>query len=323
MQEAQERAEYTLVARKPSFGLPTGCPICLPVYIHLKFASFPFRLDFNNTFPDSDQIPYIESGTYVAFNDENGGLIERLREDGIVDLDAAFCSLPEWISMKAMVSTWLAEAVMYELWVGSDGTSARAIYYSDLPWLIGKALFMKQVYVVKQRFGITKENAERKEAEIYKRAKIAYGALSTTLGDQTFLFERPSSLDAYLLGHVLFTVQALPESSVLRLALSEHGNLIRYAEKLKSEYLEGGSSSSVPQFHSEASSTSTRRPSNSSSKTKKQPKREKTEEEKTFRRRAKYFLVTQLVAVLVFLSVMGGYDFSEVEVDDDEGFSYD
>jgi len=51
---------------------------------------------------------------------------------------------------------------------------------------------------------------------------------------------------------------------VLRLALSEHGNLIRYAEKLKSEYLEGGSSSSVPQFHSEASSTSTRRPSNSS-----------------------------------------------------------
>lgn len=283
MQESQERADYTLIARKPSFGLPTGCPICLPVYIHLKFASFPFHLNFNNTFPDS-----------------------------------------EWISMKAMVSTWLAEAVMYELWVGSDGTSARAIYYSDLPWLIGKALFMKQVYVVKQRFGITKENAERKEAEIYKRAKIAYGALSTTLGDQTFLFERPSSLDAYLLGHMLFTLQALPESSVLRLALLEHGNLIRYAEKLKSEYLEGGSSSSVPQFHSEASSTSTRRPSNSSSKTKKQqPKREKTEEEKTFRRRAKYFLVTQLVAVLVFLSVMGGYDFSEVEVDDDEGFSYD
>ncbi|KAG5242874.1 mitochondrial outer membrane import complex protein [Salix suchowensis] len=189
MQEAQERAEYTLVARKPSFGLPTGCPICLPVYIHLKLASFPFHLNFNNTFPDSDQLPYIESGTYVAYNDENGGVIERLREDGIVDLDADFCSLPEWISMKAMVSTWLAEAVMYELWVGSDGTSARAIYYSDLPWLIGKALFMKQVYVVKQRFGITKENAERKEAEIYKRAKIAYGALSTTLGIKHFFLK--------------------------------------------------------------------------------------------------------------------------------------
>ncbi|CAK7345761.1 unnamed protein product [Dovyalis caffra] len=323
MQESLEGAEYTLVARKPSFGLPTGCPICLPVYTYLKLANLPFHLAFNNTFPDSDQIPYIESGTYVAYNDENGGVIERLKEDGIVDLDADFCSLPEWISMKAMVSTWLADAVMYELWVGSDGSSARAVYYSDLPWLIGKALFMKQVYIVKQRFGITKENAERKEAEIYKRAKIAYGALSTTLGDQTFLFERPSSLDSYLLGHVLFILQALPESSVLRSALLEHGNLMRYAEKLKPDFLEAGSSSSVPQFHSEASSTSTRRPSNSSSKTKTQPKREKTEEEKTFRRRAKYFLVTQVVAVLVFLSVMGGYDFSEVEVDDDEGFGYD
>jgi hypothetical protein len=68
--------------------------------------------------------------------------------------------------MKAMVSTWLADAIMYELWVGSDGTSARTIYQSGRPWLIGRALFMKQVYVVKQRLGITKENAERREAEV-------------------------------------------------------------------------------------------------------------------------------------------------------------
>ncbi|KAJ6857747.1 mitochondrial outer membrane import complex protein METAXIN [Populus alba x Populus x berolinensis] len=320
MQESQERAEYTVVARKPSFGLPTGCPICLPLFIYLKFSNFPFHLVFNNTFPDSDQIPYIEAGTYVACNDENGGVTKSLKEDGFVDLDTDFSSLPEWISMKAMVSTWLADAIMYELWVGSDGTSARTIYYSGLPWLIGKALLMKQVHVVKQRLGITKENAERREAEVYKREKIAFGALSTTLGDHAFLFERPSSLDAYFLGHVLFTLQAFPESSMLQSALLEHGNLIRYAEKLKTDFMEAGSSSSVVQFLSDASSTSTRR-----SKPKKQPKRERTEEEKTFRRRARYFLVTQVVAVLVFQSVMSSNDFSEVEVDEDEdeGFSYD
>ena len=43
MQESQERAEYTLVARKPSFGLPTGCPICLPLFLYLKFSNFPFH----------------------------------------------------------------------------------------------------------------------------------------------------------------------------------------------------------------------------------------------------------------------------------------
>lgn len=60
------------------------------------------------------------------------------------------------------------------------------------------------------------------------------------------------------------------------------------------------------------------------SKPKSKPKREKTEEDKKFRRRAKYFLVTQLVAVLVFLSLLGGSDATEVELDvDDDGVDYD
>lgn len=57
---------------------------------------------------------------------------------------------------------------------------------------------------------------------------------------------------------------------------------------------------------------------------KSKPKREKTEEEKKFRRRAKYFLVTQLVAVLVFISLLGGSQDAEVEFEDgDDGLDYD
>ncbi|KAJ8767367.1 hypothetical protein K2173_017411 [Erythroxylum novogranatense] len=326
MEQSLEREEFTLVARKPNFGLPTACPICLPIYIYLKFARFPFHLDFNSSYPDSDQIPYIESGTYVTYNNENGGVIQRLKEDGIVDLDADFQSLPEWISMDAMVSSWLADAIMYELWLGSDGSSARKIYYSDLPWLIGKVLFMKQVRDVKQRLGITKENVERREEQIYRRAKTVFGALSTWIGDQKFIFDRPTSLDAVLVGHLLLILDALPDSSAIRSTLLEYSNLIKYAEKLKEEYLDtASSSSSDAQFNSQFSSSTRRRnPTNSGSKPKRKPKREKTEEEKAFSRRAKYFLVTQLVAVLLFLSVMGGYDFSEAEVgDDDDAFTYD
>ncbi|XWS28133.1 hypothetical protein CRYUN_Cryun25bG0039400 [Craigia yunnanensis] len=233
----REAEELTLVARKPFFDLPTACPVCLPVFIYLKLAHFPFRLSFNSIFPDSDQIPYVESGAYVAYNNENGGVIERLKQDGVVDLDSEFQSLPDWISTKAMISSWLADAMMYELWVGSDGRSAYKIYYSDLSWPIGKVLFLKQVYIVKQRLGITKDNAEQREDEIYKRAKIAYGALSTRLGEQNFFFDdRPSSLDATFLGHALVTLHALPDSSVLRSKLLEHDNIVRYAEKLKMEF---------------------------------------------------------------------------------------
>ncbi|KAF8392796.1 hypothetical protein HHK36_021033 [Tetracentron sinense] len=221
-----------------------------------------------------------------------------------------------------MVSSWLADAAMYELWVGSDGSAAHKIYYSELPWPIGKILYFKQIHAAKQLLGITKSNAELKEAEIYRRASLAYEALSTRLGEQTFFFEnRPTSMDAIFLGHVLFTLHALPDTSVLRSKLLEHSNLVRYAEKLKIEFLEAGpSSTSGPRSPLDPSSSTPRRgaPSYWSSKPKSKPKREKTEEEKTFRRRAKYFLATQLVAVLVFLSLLGGSDDALVEIDDDD-----
>ena len=114
----------------------------------------------------SDQIPYLESGSYVAYNNEKGGVIESLREDGIVDLDSELYTIPEWLSTKVMVSTWLGEAIMYELWVCSDGSSAKKIYYSDLPWPIGKILSFKQTLSVKQLLGITKDNANRREEEV-------------------------------------------------------------------------------------------------------------------------------------------------------------
>ena len=117
-------------------------------------------------FPMSDQIPYVESGEYVFYNNEKGGAIERLKEDGIIDLDSELYTVPEWISTKAMLTSWLADAIKYELWVGGDGSSAGKIYCSDLPWPIGKVLFLKQVYTIKQQLGITKDNAEQKEEEV-------------------------------------------------------------------------------------------------------------------------------------------------------------
>ncbi|KAJ4963140.1 hypothetical protein NE237_023079 [Protea cynaroides] len=325
--EDKKAKEIVLVARKACFGLPTACPTCLPVYFYLKFAHVPFDLQFNVIHPDSDQIPYVEYGENVAYNNEKGGVIETLKEDGIVDLDSGLPThtIPEWVSTKAMITSWLVDAAIYELWIGCDGSTAYKIYYSDLPWPIGKILYFKQVYAVKQQLGITKVNAERREAEIYRRAAIAYEALSTRLGEQTFFFEnRLTSLDAIFLGHALFVGQVLPDTSVLRSKLLGHGNLIRYIEKFKMEFLEDSSSSSIPRSPFEPSSSSTpqrRGPSSWSSKPRSKPKREKTEEEKTFRRRAKYFLATQLVAVLVFLSLMSGSDDADVEVDDDDGLN--
>ncbi|KAK3001204.1 hypothetical protein RJ639_021998 [Escallonia herrerae] len=283
---------------------------------------------------ENDEIPYVESGDYVAYNNEKGGVIEALKEDGIVDLDSEISMVSEWISTKAMICSWLSAAVTYELWLGSDASSAHKIYYSDLPWPVGKLLYLKQMVVAKQVLGITNENAERKSEEIYRNATIAYKALSARLGEQSFFFEnRPTSLDAIFLAHALFTLQALPESSVLRSKLAEHNNLLRYADSKAHLLVAGSPSPSVPSSHSDQSSSASRQgPSNrsnfndcglklakdgqnaktvSGSKPKSKPKREKTQEERTFKRRSKYFLLTQLVGVLVFLSLLGGSEDTE------------
>nr|XP_043618386.1 mitochondrial outer membrane import complex protein METAXIN [Erigeron canadensis] len=323
-EETAIEEKLTLVARKECFGLPTACPASLPVYLYLKFSKIPFHLAYNLTFPDSDQIPYVDCDTYVAYNNERCGVIESLKEDGIVNLDKEVQNLPEWVSAIAMINSWLSDALLYELWIDSDGSCAEKIYYSDLPWPIGKVLYWKQVHNVKHLLCISNDNAERRKEEIYRRATIAYQALSTMLGDESFFFDnRPTSLDAMFLGHALIVLNALPEvGSVLRGKLSEQRNLVTYAEKHKTELLDAGSSSSDPSSSSSAAAASIPRrgPSNPSSKPRSQPKKERTEEEKSFRKKAKYFLVTQVVAVLVFLSIFSGSDDAEVDADGDEGF---
>ncbi|MED6191521.1 hypothetical protein PIB30_001254 [Stylosanthes scabra] len=311
----------TLVVRKPCFGLPTGCTQCLSAYLYLKFAQLPFQLDFHLNYPDSDQIPYFEVGNYVAYNNEKGGVIDCLKRDvGVVDLDSGISSLPDWIQTKAMLTTWLADALAYELWVGSEGYSsspAYTIYYSDLSWPLGKVLFWRKARWIKQKHGINNENAELKKEEIYRRAKSAYGALSTWLGEQSYLFDnRPSSLDATFLAHGLVVLQALPESSVLRSKLLEHANLVRYVQQCKTEFIDDNPTPTYSwQFHTAGSSSTSSR-STSSSKTKSKPKREKTEEEKTFKRRSKYFVAAQLVAVVVFITIMTSFDDAEVDLDE-------
>ncbi|KAK7329758.1 hypothetical protein VNO77_23937 [Canavalia gladiata] len=309
----------TLVVRKPCFGLPTGCPQCLSAFIYLKFVQIPFHLDFHLNNPHSDQIPYFEVGDRVVYNNEKEGIIDCLKKDiGVVDLDSEVSSLPDWIATKAILSTWLADALAYELWVGSEGSSAYTLYYSDLPWPLGKVLFWKKAHWVKLKHGITNDNAEVKKEAIYERANSAYSALSNCLGEQNYLFEnRPSSLDAIFLAHGLVVLQALPESSKLRIKFLEHSNLVRYVQRCKTEVIDAAPSpSSGPQFHTDASSSASKSHSTRSSKPKKEPKREKTKEEKTFKRKAKYFVAAQMVGIVIFLTLMTTFDDAEVEVDD-------
>lgn len=319
-QEGEGGDGLVLVVRKPAYGLPTACPVCLPAYIYLRLANISFSTHYNLLNPDSDVLPSIEFGDVAGFHNETGGIFGFLSKEDIVDLDSGIPShsLSDWLALKALICSYLNDAALFELWVNHNHKVANEIYFSDLPWPIGKILYWKQRRTVMQRLGVYPSNGQEREAELYRNAAGAYEALSTKLGDQTFLFEnKPTSLDAIFLGHILFVLHTFNDSSILRQELKKHDNLVKYAENLKSKFLEASSSSpllrSVPGF---ASSSRTgakyRGPKEKNTKP-------KTEEEKTFRKRAKYFLITQFIAVLVFLTLMGSMNEGEVEMEDEDG----
>ncbi|KAG9449274.1 hypothetical protein H6P81_009239 [Aristolochia fimbriata] len=144
---------------------------------YLRFANVAFSVEFDTANPNSDKIPYVEYGDYVAFNNENGGVIESLKEDEIVDIDMKLTkdTFPEWLSTKAMVNSWLSD-------------QSNQIYFADLLWPFGKILHRRQTRAVKQLLGITRDNVEEREAEICRKASLAFEALAMKLNNQTFLF---------------------------------------------------------------------------------------------------------------------------------------
>jgi len=115
-----------------------------------------------------------------------------------------------------MVSTWLADALQYELWVVSDGSIANDIYFSDIAWPIRKILHWKGLRDEKRDLcsRLNRSTADLGQ-EIYWRAEAVYDMLSETLTkDEVYLFgNSPKDVDALVLGHALFVLNVLPVSS--------------------------------------------------------------------------------------------------------------
>lgn len=112
-----------------------------------------------------------------------------------------------------------------------------------------------------------------KQTRYYKKLCHLSFSLTVVSFQTTIYFGMGEVLNIFssliLMGRILSMLPAITcyqESSVLRTKLLEHGNLVKYAEKLKMEFIEAGSSSSsVSYFESDPPSSASRRgPPNSS-----------------------------------------------------------
>lgn len=314
MESSGDSVDLVLVTRPAGFGMPTVCPACLPVYLYLRLAAVSFREQVSAVEPDSVDLPCVEYGENVGFSSENGGVIEFLRKEKIADLDADLSDSEkaELETCKAMMQSWVADASAYEVWMRDNSRQCKTVYFSELPWGLVQALDWKQRLAVMQRLEITPENTMTRTEELYKKASNAYSALSILLSDQKYFFnDRPTSLDALVLGHLLFHLRVPLEVSTLKEAILKYQNLVDYAEHW-SKYLLGEEGNSIDSsFRPKTPHSSHASPPRQGPKERDNPEKERREKDIFFKKRAKYFVIAQVTAVLMYV-VFAGYG-----VDDD------
>ena len=322
MKHGAAAADLVLVTRPGAFGLPTACPACLPAFLYLRLAAVSFQEQVTAVEPDSEDLPAVEYGESVGFASENGGVIEFLRRERIADLDAGLTDgeKAELETCKAMMESWVADASAYETWMRDNDTQCKAVYFAALPWGLAQALDWKQRLAVMQRLGVTSRNAAARADEMYRNASNAYSALSVLLSDQKFFFSnRPTSLDALVLGHLLFHMRVPFEVSTLKGEIFKHQNLVNYAESWSKQLLGEDEEFIDAAFQPKAPPPPPMNQTTQASKEKnsKSAKKEKSEKEIIFKKRAKYFVIAQVVAVLMY-AVFAGFGFDDDGDDDGE-----
>jgi metaxin len=314
-------ADLVLVTRPGAFGLPTACPACLPAFLYLRLAAVSFQEQVTAVEPDSEDLPAVEYGESVGFASEDGGVIEFLRKENVVDLDAGLSDSEkaELETCKAMMESWLADASAYETWMRENNRQCKAVYFAELPWGLAQALDWKQRVAVMQRLGVNPDNAAARSEELYRKASDAYSALSVLLSDQKFFFSnRPTSLDALVLGHLLFHIRVPFEVSTLKGEIFKHPNLVHYAESWSKQLLGEDGDSVGAAFQPKAPPPPPVKRTKQASKENEKPAKEKSEKEILFKKRAKYFVITQVVAVLMY-AVFAGFGVDDDDDGDDDG----
>jgi len=120
-----------------------------------------------------------------------------------------------------------------------------------------------------------------------------------------FFNSRPSSLDALVLGHLLFHLKVPFEVSTLKGEILKYENLVNYAEHWSKKLL--GEEEDAA-FRPKAPPPPPAKPV--PKEREKPAKKPRNEKDITFKKRAKYFVIVQFVAVLVYVLLAG------IEVDD-------
>uniref|UniRef100_A0A7S3R2Q8 Metaxin n=1 Tax=Dunaliella tertiolecta TaxID=3047 RepID=A0A7S3R2Q8_DUNTE len=330
----------TLYQWPGAWGLPSVSPACLQVEAYMRLTQQGFTVVTCSTPSKSPtgNLPALERGTDISPGGSNDFASARnaiqLAKSSMKDLDISLSPSQRAVQLAfaSLIQHRLEVATEYSIWCEKHG-------YREYT----KAAFSTQPFPLNHvvpwsmRREALRRYAHLKSEEVYDGACEVLAAVADRLSSNSanrFLFgAQPSSLDALLLGHLLFYRSSPAAVPVLKDKVASTPALNAYVDHALAHFFKGQAPQAfIPtaaQGDAESASTSASFAWSDAAKGKKQAKpTEPTAAEKEFRRKSWWWLAGAAMTTVGYIlfsnrylsveqlqGMLGGYD----EDDEEEG----
>jgi metaxin len=148
--------------------------------------------------------------------------------DHQVSLVAAYTSLIQNTCQDALLYNWYFESDNY-------AKSIRSALFSNISFLARYSVPLAISAHAKQRLEKYHVHSKENNSEVYSRAKAAYKALDSLLGEKDFFFgSSPSSLDAIAFGYlILHCLPSLSKPNLYAMMALDCPRLLTYLHRVK------------------------------------------------------------------------------------------
>ncbi|XP_069040932.1 metaxin-1a isoform X2 [Lepisosteus oculatus] len=249
-------ATMELYCWKGDWGLPSVNTECLTVLTYAKFAGAPLKVHkiANPWKSPTGSLPALKTKEEGCLSQPQQIIIHLRKQKYNADYDLSAKEGADTLAFVSLLEQKLLPALIYAQWVDSKNyvDVTRRWYAENIPFPLNfylpsrmHARQLERLRLVTGDSGL--EPGEEIEKELYRDALECMTLLSQRLGQHKFFFgDSPSSLDAYVFGHLAPLLKAKLPNSKLQQHLQSLDNLCQFCTSILQLYFPSEGSDGPP-----------------------------------------------------------------------------
>ncbi|XP_046888703.1 metaxin-1a [Hypomesus transpacificus] len=231
------------------WGLPSVNTECLIVLAYAKFAGAPLKLHKNN-YPwrsPTGSLPALKTSHNGSLSRPNDIIIHLRKQKYNADYDLSAREDADTLAFISLLEEKLMPALIYFLWIDPKNYAevTRRWHADHMPFPLNFFLPGRMQRQQLERLRLIRgekelEASEETEKELYREALECLNLLSQRLGSNKFFFgDSPSSLDAFVFGHLAPLLKMKLPKARLQQHLQSLDNLTHFCSNILLLYFPG------------------------------------------------------------------------------------